>query len=156
MGTKVSFSWWLSLQRDLWGAAILNQDPSQARVFQGWPAEIPATCFKGLQNSFCTTNILICYCVSRCCVKCFTRTWCKTLSIIHAFLPGCHLFFVISCSCWLFSLYLAKRITGWLLILTQIQEKSFWKEEFWSNSNKCFLFINLGLLYYFSTLIKLS
>lgn len=46
----------------------------------------PKGCFKGLQNPFCTTNILICCCVSNYCIKCFTRTWCKTLSNIHTFL----------------------------------------------------------------------
>lgn len=44
----------------------------------------PKRCFKGLQNSFCATNILICCCVPHYCIKCCTRTWCKTLSIIHA------------------------------------------------------------------------
>lgn len=83
------------LPRDLWGAAILNPDPIQARVFRltCWgTCHYVAVIFqkkkrsKGLQNSFCTTNMLICCCDSHYCIKCFTRTWCKTLSNIHAFL----------------------------------------------------------------------
>lgn len=150
----------------------------QARVFQDWRATVAAALwswlsqkvFKGLPIHFVPQILYYVAVFQSTSLNVLLWHGVKPYQIFMLFQPGCCIFFVISCSCWLFSLYLARRITGWLLILTQIQEKSFWK-EFWSNRTNIFFqeildycgilapwwsYLNIFIVNFFNSLLRLT